>query len=67
MTKVKHSPHLSFFTRQSLAAFVGKSKWDLIEVEGYGGDRPLSRRPRYKPTNPADDVKSGALVAILKK
>ncbi|MFX4228255.1 MAG: methyltransferase domain-containing protein [Porticoccaceae bacterium] len=67
-TKVRHAPHLNFFTNESLKNILISSGFEILDQFGAGKEeRPLRRKQFYCPQDIEDDVRVGALVAIVRK
>lgn len=67
LTKCRHSPHLNFFSMESLRVIIQKSDLSILAMAGAGdAERQTSRIKRYKPLA-ENDVRTGALLAILAK
>lgn len=64
---VWHAPHLIFFTAQSLRQMAERSGAASVEIRPAGKDpRPLISQRLHTPA-PEDDIRHGALLALLRK
>lgn len=67
LTKCRHSPHLNFFSMECLRIIIKESDLSILALAGAGVvERQTSRIMRYKPLA-ENDVRTGALLAILTK